>query len=129
FLGRLTGFRFAIDETANGDELKTLRSASLEAVGAELGRRADRLYLSPDGEIDVTDQGGLMWGTDAIGRLTGSDESLAPKIDVFVDDMAEPQVAEKVERRLRHWLGRRVNALFEPMLAMRDDETITGLAK
>ncbi|HLS19011.1 MAG TPA: hypothetical protein VK090_04310, partial [Paracoccaceae bacterium] len=48
---------------------------------------------------------------------------------VFVDDMAGPEVAEKVERRLRHWLGRRVNALFEPMLAMRDDEAITGLAR
>ncbi|HET7409598.1 MAG TPA: hypothetical protein VFJ13_05315, partial [Paracoccaceae bacterium] len=129
FLGRLTGFRFAIDETASGDELKTLRSASLEAVGAELSRRADKLYLSPDTEIDVTDQGGLMWGSDAIGRLSKGDDALAPKINVFVDDMADAQVAEKVERRLRHWLGRRVNALFEPMLAMRDDEAITGLAR
>ncbi|HLS19237.1 MAG TPA: helicase-related protein, partial [Paracoccaceae bacterium] len=62
FLGQLTGFRFSIDETATGDELKTLRSASLSALGAELSRRADKLYLSPDSEIDVTDQGGLMWG-------------------------------------------------------------------
>src|SRR5690606_12275157 len=113
----------------SGDELKTLRSASLSAVGDELSRRADKLYLSPDTEIDVTDQGGLMWGSDAIGRLSKGDDPLAPRINVFVDEMADPQVAEKVERRLRHWLGRRVNALFEPMLAMRDDEAITGLAR
>ncbi len=129
FLGRLDGFRFTVDETASGDELRTLRSASLSALGAELARRADKLYLSPDSEIDLTDQGGLMWGTDAIGRVSKGDDPLAPKITVFVDDMAEPAVAEKVERRLRHWLGRRVNALFEPMLAMRDDEAITGLAR
>ncbi len=129
FLGRLTGFRFAIDETASGDELKTLRSASLSAVGDELSRRADKLYLSPDGEIDLTDQGGFMWGTDAVGRVSKGDDALAPKITVFVDDMAGPEVAEKVERRLRHWLGRRVNAQFEPMLAMRDDEAITGLVR
>src|SRR5690625_1743938 len=129
FLGQLTGFRFSIDETATGDELKTLRSASLSALGAELSRRADKLYLSPDSEIDVTDQGGLMWGADAVGRLVPGDDARTPKISVFVDDMAGPEVTEKVERRLRHWLGRRVNALFEPMLAMRDDEEITGLAR
>jgi ATP-dependent RNA helicase SUPV3L1/SUV3 len=129
FLGRLDGFRFTIDSEATGDELKTLRSASLSAVGAELARRADKLYLSPDSEIDLTDQGGLMWGADAVGRISKGDDPLAPKITVFVDDMADQGVAEKVERRLRHWLGRRVNALFEPMLAMRDDEAITGLAR
>src|SRR5690625_4985605 len=129
FLGQLTGFRFSIDETASGDELKTLRSASLASLGAELSRRADKLYLSPDSEIDVTDQGGLMWGTDAIGRLSPGDDALTPKISVFVDDMAGPEVTEKVERRLRHWLGRRVIALFEPMLAMRDEEEITGPAR
>jgi len=129
YLGRLDGFRFTIDESASGDELKMLRSASTEALQAEFARRADKLYLSPDGEIDVTDQGGLMWGTDAIGRVISGDDPLSPKITVFVDEIAEPAVAEKVERRLSHWLARRINTLFEPMLAMRDDEAITGLAK
>ncbi|MEM9139687.1 MAG: helicase-related protein, partial [Pseudomonadota bacterium] len=129
FLGRLDGFRFTVDETAQGDELKTLKSASLSALQAEFSRRADKLYLSPDSEIDVTEQGGLMWGTDAIGKLVAGDAPLSPKVTVFVDDMADPQVAEKVERRLTHWLSRKINALFEPMLAMRDDPAISGLAK
>ena len=129
FLGRLSGFRFTIDETASGDELKALRSASLSALQAEYAKRADKLYLSPDTEIDLTEQGGLMWGTDAVGRLEKSDDPLQPKIIVFVDDNAEPAVREKVERRLTHWLARKINALFEPMIAMRDDEAITGLAR
>ena len=129
FLGRLDGFRFTVDESASGDELKTLKSASLEALQTEFSRRADKLYLSPDSEIDVTDQGGLMWGTDAVGKIVKSDDPLLPAVQVFVDDMAGAEVAEKVERRLRHWLSRKINALFEPMIAMRDDETITGLAR
>ncbi len=129
FLGRLDGFRFTIDETASGDELKTLRSASMAALQGELSRRADKLYLSPDGEIDVTDQGGLMWGKDAVGRLEKGDQAFAPKVTVFVDDHAGPDVAEKVERRLSHWLTRRIGALFEPLTALRDDEAITGLAR
>ncbi|HSF96168.1 MAG TPA: helicase-related protein, partial [Thermohalobaculum sp.] len=129
FVGRLDGFRFTVDETATDDESKNLRSASLAALQAELGRRADKLYVSPDTEIEVTEQGGLMWGADAVGRLEKGDSPLAPRIKVFVDDIAEQAVAEKVERRLSHWLMRRVNTLFEPMLKMRDDETVTGLAR
>ena len=129
FLGRLDGFRFTVDESASGDELKTLRSASLAALQAEFARRADKLYLSPDTEIDVTEQGGLMWGTDAVGRVTKGDKPLEPGVVAFVDDMAPPEVAEKVERRLKHWLGRKINALFEPMVAMQADETIIGLAR
>ncbi|MEM7527793.1 MAG: helicase-related protein [Pseudomonadota bacterium] len=129
FLGRLSGFRFTADEKASGAELQVLKSASLQALQAEFGRRADKLYLSPDSEIALTEQGGLMWGTDAIGRVVKGDGVLAPKVEVFVDDIAEPTVTEKVERRLSHWLDRRVKALFEPMLAMQADETVTGLAR
>ncbi|MEO1492540.1 MAG: helicase-related protein [Pseudomonadota bacterium] len=129
YLGRLDGFRFSIDEKASGDELKTLRSASLAALQSEFARRADKFYLSPDTEIDATDQGGLMWGSDAVGKMVKGDDVLAPKVVAFVDDMAEPAVSEKIERRLGHWLTRKINALFEPLIAMRDDETITGLAR
>ncbi|HUF57212.1 MAG TPA: disulfide oxidoreductase, partial [Thermohalobaculum sp.] len=129
YVGRLDGFRFTVDETAAGEEVRTLRTASLEGLRAELARRADKLYLSPDGEIELTEQGGLMWGTDAIGRLEKGDGPLAPKVRVFVDDMAEAAVTEKVERRLGHWVQRRIAALFEPMLKMRDDEAVTGLAR
>ncbi|MEM9762544.1 MAG: helicase-related protein, partial [Pseudomonadota bacterium] len=129
FIGKLSGFRFTADEKASGAELQVLKSASLAGLQAEFARRADKLYLSPDGEIALTEQGGLMWGTDAIGRVVKGDGVLAPKVEVFVDDIAEATVSEKVERRLSHWLDRRVKALFEPMLAMQADETVTGLAR
>jgi ATP-dependent RNA helicase SUPV3L1/SUV3 len=129
FVGRLSGFRFTVDETAAHEEGRMLRTASLAALKAELGRRADRLYASPDTEIELTDQGGLMWGTDAVGRLDKGDSPLAPKLRVFVDDLAEPAVAEKVERRLMHWVQRRIGTLFEPMLKMQADAAISGLAR
>ena len=129
FLGRLDGFRFTVDETAEGEEIKTLRTASQAALQAEFARRADKLYISPDTELEVTEQGGLMWGADAIGRLEKGDSALAPRLRVFVDEIAEPAVAEKVERRLSHWITRRISTLFEPLLTMRDDEAVTGLAR
>ena len=129
FVGRIDGFRFTVDDTASDDEVKTLRSASMAALQAEFGRRADKLYISPDTELEVTEQGGLMWGSDAVGRLEKGDSPLTPKVKVFVDDNADPAVAEKVERRLGHWIARRINTLFEPLIAMQADETVTGLAR
>jgi len=129
YLGRLEGFRFTVDQTATADELKTLRSASLAALQSEFAKRADKLYTSPDSELELTEQGGILWGTDAIGRLEKGDDTLAPKVIVFVDDTAEPAVVDKVKRRCEHFVQRRINALFEPLLKTRDDETVTGLAR
>lgn len=129
FIGKLEGFRFRLDPKASGDEAKTLRAAGVAALKPEFSLRADRMYNAPDSEFDLTEQGGLMWGTDAVGKLVKGADVLTPQVEVFVDDEAGVEVAEKVKRRLSHWLGRRIDALFEPLLALKNDETLTGLAK
>jgi len=48
---------------------------------------------------------------------------------VFVDDVAGPEVAQKVQRRLQHFIDRKVAALFEPLIAISKDEALTGLAR
>lgn len=129
FIGRLEGFRFRLDPKASAEEAKTLRAAGIAALAPQFILAADRMYNAPDSEFDLTEQGGLMWGTDAVGKLVKGGDVLAPQIDVFVDDEAGADVAEKVRRRLSHWLERRIAALFEPLLALKADETLTGLSK
>jgi len=129
FVGRLEGFRFQLDPSAEAQEAKTLRSAAVQALQPAFNLRADRFYNAPDTEIDLTEQGGLMWGEHAVGRLQAGADALSPEIVAFVDEEAAPAVAEKVKRRLSHWLDRRISALFEPLIALRDDEALQGLAR
>ncbi len=129
FVGRLTGFRFQQDKNATTDEAKTLRTAGLVALKPEFSLRSDRFYNAPDTEIDFTEQGGLMWGDAAVGKLVKGADALSPMIEVFVDDEAGPDVAEKVRRRLSHFIDRKIALLFEPLLALKNDETITGMAR
>ncbi len=129
FVGRLEGFRFRLDPKASGDEAKTLRAAGVQALQPEFNLRADRMYNAPDAEFDLTEQGGLMWGTDAVGKLLKGADALSPSVEVFVDDEAGAEIAEKVQRRLSHFVDRRIAAQFEPMLAMKNDETLSGLAR
>ncbi len=129
YMGRIEGFRFRQDKASSPDEAKTLRQASAAALVPQFNLRADRFYNAPDTEIDVTEQGGLMWGEQAVGKLARGDDALKPQIVPFVDDEAGAEVQQKVQRRLQHFIDRRVAALFEPLVAMQRDEALTGLAK
>ncbi len=129
FIGRLEGFRFRQDKTGSPDEARTLRQAAVQALRPEFHLRADKFYNAPDTEMDFTEQGGLMWGTTAVGKLLAGPEPLRPQVEAFVDEDAGPEVAEKVRRRMQHFIDRKVAALFEPLHAMGRDETLTGLAR
>jgi ATP-dependent RNA helicase SUPV3L1/SUV3 len=129
FVGKLEGFRFSPDKSATGAEEKVLKAASLKALAPHFHLRADRFYNAPDTEIDFTEQGGLMWGADAVGKLVAGSEPLKPLVEVFVDDAAGPDVAQKVQRRLQHFIDRKVAALFEPLLNLQRDEELTGQAR
>ena len=129
FVGRLEGFRFSPDKSAQGTEAKALKSVSLQALAPQFHLRADRFYNAPDTEIDFTEQGGLMWGEYAVGKLVAGADPLKPMVEVFVDEAAGPDVEQKVQRRLQHFIDRKVAALFEPLLNLSRDEELTGLAK
>jgi ATP-dependent RNA helicase SUPV3L1/SUV3 len=129
FVGKLDGFRFSQDKGAGAAEAKTIKTAALQALAPHFHLRADRFYNAPDTEIDYTEQGGLMWGSSAVGKLVAGSDPLKPQVEVFVDDVAGPEVAQKVQRRLQHFIDRKVSALFEPLLAMQRDEALAGLAK
>ncbi len=70
-----------------------------------------------------------MWGEYAVGKLVAGPDALSPQVQPFVDEDAAPEIAEKVRRRLGHWLDRRIAALFAPLIALRDDEALTGMAR
>ncbi|MEM8692686.1 MAG: helicase-related protein [Pseudomonadota bacterium] len=129
FVGKLEGFLFSQDKGAGAAEEKTIKTAALQALAPHFHLRADRFYNAPDTEIDFTEQGGLMWGSAAVGKLVAGADPLKPQVEVFVDEVAGTDVAEKVQRRLQHFIDRKVAAAFEPLIGVQKDETLTGLAK
>ena len=129
FVGRLEGFRFIQDNTGSGQEAKAVQQASLKALAPHFHLRADKFYNAPDTEIDFTEQGGLMWGEHAVAKLVAGSDALKPQVKEFVDEIAGPEVAQKVQRRLQHFIDRKIATLFEPLLNMQRDEELSGLAR
>jgi ATP-dependent RNA helicase SUPV3L1/SUV3 len=129
FIGRLEGFRFRQDKTESTEEARTLRQAAVAALAPAFNLRADKFYNAPDTEMDFTEQGGLMWGSEAVGKLVAGSDPLRPQVVAFVDDEAGTDVADKVRRRLQHFIDRKVSALFEPLSNLQRDETLSGMAR
>ena len=129
FVGKLEGFRFRMDKAGSPDEAKTLRQASVQALVPQFSLLADRFYNAPDPEMDFTEQGGLMWGDAAVGKLVAGADPLKPEVVAFVDEEAGPDVMAKVQRRLQHFIDRKIAAGFEPLLALKNDDTLVGSAK
>jgi ATP-dependent RNA helicase SUPV3L1/SUV3 len=129
FVGKLNGFRFEMDKSADAEQAKTLRSAAFQALQPEFSLRSDRFYNAPDTEFDFTEQGGLMWGEHAVGKLVKGDDIMTPGITVFVDEEAGDAVADKLRKRLGHFMDRKITAAFEHLITMKDDEALPGLAK
>ncbi len=129
FIGKLQGFRFSQDKTVSSEEHKALRSTSIAALESEFYLRSMRLYNAPDTDISFTEKGDLVWGNHAIGKIVSGEDILKPKVQTFVDLEAGTEVREKVERRLKHYLDRKIETLFEPLFSMKKDSQIIGLSK
>ncbi|MEM9725247.1 MAG: helicase-related protein [Pseudomonadota bacterium] len=135
FVGRLEGFNFQADPSASPEEAKTLLAAGREALAAELERRVQSFYNAPDAEIAITEQGGLMWGDAAVGRLEATaaagegGDPLSVRATPFADEMLDQALKDKIARRLQFWIDRKIEAVFEPLIKLRDDPAIAGLAR
>ena len=129
FVGKLEGFRFIADKEASGAEAKAVKAAAMEALVPHFNLMADRFYNAPDTEIDFTDQGGLMWGENALGKFLAGESPLKPGLRVFVEENVSIEIQQKVERRLQHFIDRKIATLFEPLLALERDDKLSGLAR
>ncbi len=112
FVGRLEGFRFRQDAASSSDEARVMRQAAVQALRPEFHLRADRFYNAPDTEMDFTEQGGLMWGTTAVGKLVKGADVMRPSVEAFVDEEAGEEVGGKGRRRLQQFIGRKGGAVF-----------------
>ena len=128
-VGRLEGLRFQPDKEAEGVHASTLRAASTTPVIAELTQRVEKLYAGNDGDLGFTEQGGIVWDNVVIGRLTKGADALSPVAKIYADDLLEATSVERAEKRLQQWIDRRIKALFEPLLDLRDDAKIDGIAR
>lgn len=115
-IGRLDGFRFAIDPDTGLGERKMLLAAGEKALPAILAQRADWLLSDGIAELSIRD-GAVEWAGQALAKIQIPDDFGTPRLTFAreIGALSEPDRA-KLESGLLVWLGRQL----EPLAPLRN---------
>jgi ATP-dependent RNA helicase SUPV3L1/SUV3 len=120
-IGRLDGFRFAVDPAARGTDRKRLIAAAERYLVAERARRAAALVAAPDAAFRVDGTRSplvLQWQDHDIATLAQG-RALTP--DIRLDralDMLDSTGRTKVAARLARWLDAQLGRYLGPLRDM-----------
>jgi len=128
-IGRLDGFTFVADASAEGSEAKALQAAARSALAGEIDARAIRLTQAPDREFVLATDGMVRWTGAAVGKLVAGDDVLRPRLRVIADEQLTGASRDTVQARLDLWLRNQIERLLGPLFALAAAEDITGIAR
>ena len=126
--GHIEGLRF-IASVEKGEHSRVILNAAQKAVADALTGRAQSLVAAPDPDLSLGEAGNIIWLSHPVGRLAATGNLLKPRVEVLADEQVNGPDREAVQLRLSKFVSRQIAGLLEPLIALADDETITGLAR
>ena len=128
-VGRLEGFRFTPDSSAEGQEAKTLRAAASKALGNEIETRATRLSTANDDQLQLSLDGIIRYIGEPIATLQAGARLLEPRFLILADDLLAGLHREMVETRLSAWVKAHITKLLGALFSLEAPESLTGIAR
>lgn len=128
-VGRLAGFRFEADATADGTDIKALRAAAAKALSGEIAERAEKVATSPNGDFVLAADGTLRWRGAVIARVVDGDSVLKPRLILLADDALASGPRERVQARIDLWLANRIETLLKPLIDLGTAESLSPAAR
>ena len=129
FVGRLDGFRFQLDPDAGAEQAQTLKSAALPALPPALFAARRQVLQRPRHRYRHDRAGRPDVGRDAVGKLQPGADPLSPQIRRLRRRGRGAGNRREGPPPPRPLDDRRIATLFQPLVALRDDETLTGMAR
>jgi len=128
-VGELQGFRFTADQTAAGEDGKAIRAAAQKALAAEFETRAERFSACANGDLALGSDGVLRWVGSPVGTLVAGDDVLKPRVILLADEQLTSPARDRVAARAERFVGFQIETLLKPLIALRDAEQLTGIAR
>ena len=128
-IGRLAGFRFTPDPTAEGAEAKALRAAATKALGSEIEMRATRLSTANDEQFALSLDGVIRFIGEPIAALQAGAKPLEPRFILLADEELGGIHREMVETRLGLWVKAHVQKHLGPLFQLEQGDGLTGMAR
>lgn len=114
-IGHLKGLSFTLDESASDLEAKALSAAAEKAVSPEIDRRLTSLCGGTHAIFTVSDDGKILWGGNAVGKIGSGGTVFNPDADVVGAELGNPNLRNLAADRMREYLRSEVTAKLEPL--------------
>jgi len=114
-VGRLEGFRFVVDKSADRDAVRPLEAAARRALVAEIPRRLRRLEQEADKAFALDDRARILWQDATVARLEAGPTPLTPRVRPLAGALLDGAQRERLRRRLDQWLRSHVDRLLRPL--------------
>jgi ATP-dependent RNA helicase SUPV3L1/SUV3 len=128
-VGSLLGFCFTADPSAAGEQAKTLNAAAQKALATEIEARARRVHEAVDDAFVLANDGLIRWLGEPVGRITGGDHLLKPRVKLIADETLTGGQLEQVQARLDLWLAQHVKKLLGALEDLEIGDGLEGVAR
>ena len=125
-LGRIDGFRFTPDPSADANEAKALKAAAEKALAGEIERRAKSLSESPAEQLDILPDMTVAWHGAPVARLIAGDTPLKPRVSLIADEQLTGPARDKVQDRLDRYVAVTLTNALKPLFDLQDDAEMPG---
>ena len=129
YVGRLKGFRFFADTSAEDIHGKATRNAAAHVLTKELSMRVRRVVAAKSDAFKLTHRGQVLWRDEEIASLEAGDDPLKPVVAVLSDEHLTGPDKEKVQERLNTWITELIGERLKPLMEIATAKDILGLAR
>ena len=119
FVGKLQGFRFEPDMTADAPHRRTIRAAALKCLEGEMSARAKRLCGAEPAAIQLSEHGQLWWDGAAVGKLTRGSHVFSPDVELIADEALCGEMRNQVKARLETHVAGILDDCLGPLMALK----------
>ena len=129
YVGRLKGFVFTHDASADGIHGRAARNAASKVLTSELAMRARGVCAAKADAFLLTQGGRVTWRDEEIAYLSPGENQLRPELVLLSDEHLSGPDRDKVITRLKEWLVQYCDERLQPLLALSEADDITGFAR
>jgi ATP-dependent RNA helicase SUPV3L1/SUV3 len=128
-VGQLSGFRFTLVGSTDGQDLKAVENAASKALALEFEARAARLHAAGNNDLALSNDGLVRWLGEPVGRLTASDHIMRPRLVLLADELLSGHAREHVQARIERFVNHHIATVLKPLDDLTRAEDLQGIAK
>ena len=118
FIGELKGLKFLIEVTSKtlDTDIKSIKKAARKGVEKELVKRVEEILSKK--EIEINNEGKILWKKNQVARLRKGHDYLNPEIDIIADDTLNDDSKSKLTLFLNKWLANYINEVLGDLVKL-----------